>query len=161
MDRGVALFAPFFFLIISTTFIPSKQFLIFGYIFVLSVSYFLIERGLIDFLQTAPREEIVSVFKKTFTSMLHLLTVSFCHLFIGRFIQERVYANLLSLKTTVAAQNQELQKINVDLKRALESRESFILSFSHETRNPLNGIIGNLALLEETGISSKQAREYL
>ena len=161
VDKGIVLFTPFFFLIYSATFVPSRNFLVAGYIFAFSVSYFVIEKRLMDFLQTAPREEIVNVFKKSFTTMLQILSISFCHLLIGRSIQQNVYAKLLALKATVATQNQELQKVNHDLTKALESRESFILSFSHETRNPLNGIIGNLHLLSEVDLNSKKAKEYL
>lgn len=161
VDRGIVLFTPFFFLIFSATFIPSKKFFIFGYFFIVTISYFFIQNRLIEFLQTAPREEIVTVFQKSFTGMLQIFSMSFCHVLIGRILQEKINQKLLALKTTVATQNQELKKVNEDLVKALESRESFILSFSHETRNPLNGILGNLYLLSETDLSSTKGRQYL
>jgi len=40
-----------------------------------------------------------------------------------------------------------LEKSNQDLKEALQSRELFIASVSHELRNPLNCLIGNIELL--------------
>lgn len=161
VDRGIALFTPFFFLIFSGTFIPSKTFLVAGFAFVFTVSCFIIKARLINFLRTAPQEEIVVCFEKSFTTMLVVISMSFCNLLIGRLIQENVYQKLHSLKTTVANQNHELQQMNQNLTKALEGRESFILSFSHETRNPLNGIIGNLHLLAETDLTSKKAKEYL
>ena len=160
-DKGMVLFFPFFFLIHAATFFPAKKFLIIGYIFVFSVSFFIIKERFNVYLQTAPREVIVVAFKKSFTTMLQMLSVSFCHLILNRYRQDNVYRNLSSLKATIAAQNEKLEKANVELTKALESRESFILSFSHETRNPLNGIMGNLHLLSEIDLSSPKAKHFL
>lgn len=41
----------------------------------------------------------------------------------------------------------ELEKRNEELKEALQARELFIASVSHELRNPLNAMIGNIELL--------------
>jgi len=41
----------------------------------------------------------------------------------------------------------ELEKKNEELKEALQARELFIASVSHELRNPLNAMIGNIELL--------------
>jgi len=40
-----------------------------------------------------------------------------------------------------------LEKANKDLKQALQPRELFIASVSHELRNPLNCLLGNIELL--------------
>jgi len=40
-----------------------------------------------------------------------------------------------------------LEKTNKDLKGAIQARELFIASVSHELRNPLNGLMGNIELL--------------
>jgi signal transduction histidine kinase/DNA-binding response OmpR family regulator len=42
--------------------------------------------------------------------------------------------------------NNKLKMVNSELKRALESKDEFIFSVSHELRNPLNVILGNLEL---------------
>ena len=160
VDRGIVFSSPFFALIFTATLIPSKRFLAFVYVLTFSVSYFFIEGRFCEFLLTAPREELVDVFQKSFTSMLMIFSMSFCHLLVGRYMQEKICGKQLALKTTVALQNQELQKMNQDLTKALESRDSFILSFSHETRNPLNGIMGNLHLLSDVEVCPK-AKMYL
>ena len=160
VDRGILLFGPFFFLIFTSTFIPSRRFIILGYIFVFFGSIHIGGPQLINFLQTAPRDEIVVAFRKSFTTMLQFITMSFCHLLIKRYTQEKVLENLLALRNIVAAQNEELQKMNKQIIKALEGRETFILGFSHETRNPLNGIMGNLHLLSELELCSK-AKQFL
>ena len=43
--------------------------------------------------------------------------------------------------------NSKLESLNGDLKQLLADKDNFILLFSHETRNPLNILLGNLALL--------------
>jgi signal transduction histidine kinase/DNA-binding response OmpR family regulator len=42
--------------------------------------------------------------------------------------------------------NDQLEKVNDDLSVALNSKDEFILSVSHELRNPLNILLGNLEL---------------
>jgi len=56
--------------------------------------------------------------------------------------------NLKVLHDFQTAQN-NLEKANLELQRNLEERESFILSFSHEIRNPLNSVLGNVELAYE------------
>ena len=56
--------------------------------------------------------------------------------------------NLKVLHESQTAQNQ-LEQANLELKNNLEERESFILSFSHEVRNPLNSVLGNVELAYE------------
>ena len=55
---------------------------------------------------------------------------------------EAAYAELRDLNT----KNEEMNK---ELKQLLEDKDNFILLFSHETRNPLNILLGNLTLLLE------------
>ena len=49
--------------------------------------------------------------------------------------------------TEVKALNSRLEGLNKELKQSLDAKDNFILLFSHETRNPLNILIGNLSLL--------------
>ena len=48
-----------------------------------------------------------------------------------------------------------LLKLNNDLKIALQEKENYILRFSHEIRNPLNSLLGNIDLLTETNQDPK------
>ena len=43
--------------------------------------------------------------------------------------------------------NSKFEKVNDELKQLLDDKDNFILLFSHETRNPLNILLGNLTLL--------------
>lgn len=45
--------------------------------------------------------------------------------------------------------NSKFEKLNAELKQLLDDKDNFILLFSHETRNPLNILLGNLSLLIE------------
>ncbi|KAI3642605.1 hypothetical protein MP228_012160 [Amoeboaphelidium protococcarum] len=63
----------------------------------------------------------------------------------------------------IAAYEEQLEEKNRHLQRALEQAESsnkarslFFASVSHEIRTPLNGIIGNLDLLAQSGVSEAQ-----
>ena len=65
------------------------------------------------------------------------LTTSYRLALIGNMDIQHELKNTLTL----------LEKTNEDLKGALQSRELFIASVSHELRNPLNCMIGNIELL--------------
>ena len=58
--------------------------------------------------------------------------------------------------------NKKFEALNHELKQTLEDKDNFILLFSHETRNPLNILLGNLTLLldetESPGVKSKLMR---
>ena len=43
--------------------------------------------------------------------------------------------------------NEKTEKLNSELKGMLDDKDNFIFLFSHETRNPLNILLGNLTLL--------------
>jgi len=54
---------------------------------------------------------------------------------------------LLAANEKLSSTLAELEKRNNELKGALQARELFIASVSHELRNPLNAMIGNIELL--------------
>ena len=54
----------------------------------------------------------------------------------------------------------KLEKANQDLKQALAEKESLILRFSHEIRNPLNSLLGNVDLAYEA-VQDPSIREML
>ena len=61
-------------------------------------------------------------------------------------MHETYQAKLLSLNKELEAANLKLQKANAELQDALQEKENFILRFSHEIRNPLNSLLGNVEL---------------
>ena len=60
-----------------------------------------------------------------------------------------MYLKWAALKKKTSEQNEALKISNEKLQEALNSREEFILSFSHEMRNSLNGLVGNLQVLAD------------
>lgn len=112
------------------------------------------------FIQTTSKEDIAAAAGRSFTAMIRIFGTIFFH-FIGKVIvQEKTQRKWISLKKKIASQNEELKKANEELNNALEEKDTFILSFSHETRNPLNGLLGNLHLLSEMSLP-KQASQIL
>lgn len=63
--------------------------------------------------------------------------------------QLRYEAEVLRLNTQLAEAESQFTKSNEDLKAALSEKENFILRFSHEIRNPLNSLLGNIELVTE------------
>ncbi len=56
----------------------------------------------------------------------------------------------------------ELSKAKIALENALDQQKTFIFSFSHELRNPINSLLGNLQLVLEGGeVLSPKAREMI
>lgn len=51
-----------------------------------------------------------------------------------------------------------LYRVNEELDDALANKQTFIASMSHELRSPLTAVIGNSALLAQTGLNQQQAR---
>ena len=56
---------------------------------------------------------------------------------------------LLLLNKELEEANLKLQKANQELKHALQEKDNFTLRFSHEIRNPLNSLLGNVELCYE------------
>ena len=60
---------------------------------------------------------------------------------------DSVLKELMGSLQAVKELNSRLEGLNKELKQSLADKDNFILLFSHETRNPLNILIGNLSLL--------------
>ena len=67
---------------------------------------------------------------------------------------------LLTLNKNLEEANQKLFKTNKELEEALQEKENFILRFSHEIRNPLNSLLGNVDLCQEYA-EDEQSRQML
>jgi len=68
---------------------------------------------------------------------------------------EHRYINLEKDKLTIY---NLLYRVNKELDDALANKETFIASMSHELRSPLTAILGNSALLGQTGLNKQQTR---
>lgn len=69
--------------------------------------------------------------------------------FCQRKLREEYEQRLVSLNKELEEANSKLQLANQELKAALDEKENFILRFSHEIRNPLNSLLGNIDLCNE------------
>ena len=63
--------------------------------------------------------------------------------------QKQYEEKLLQLNADLEETNKKLKKSNEELQEALQEKENFILRFSHEIRNPLNSLLGNIELCYE------------
>ena len=73
-------------------------------------------------------------------------------------IFSKYHETLISLNKELELANEKLKRANKELKDALQEKENFILRFSHEIRNPLNSLLGNIELCyvsaEDVGLKS-------
>lgn len=103
----------------------------------------------LDAAEHATREELAKIISMHAATTFRFYMASFVILISQLHFSGKITAKLRSLQQIITAQNKKLIEINETLKKTLEAQETFILSFSHETRNPLNGLLGNLELINE------------
>ena len=93
-----------------------------------------------------------------------MLSFVACYLIILSMYQKKsqetkFYANyqatLISLNKELETANAKLKSANKELEEALQEKENFILRFSHEIRNPLNSLLGNVELCYELAKESE------
>ena len=75
--------------------------------------------------------------------------------------QNAYQAKLLHLNKELEQANTKLQKSNEELQGALQEKEDFILRFSHEIRNPLNSLLGNVELCYDMTADNKELNAML
>ena len=105
-----------------------------------------------SFFQSASKEEIDEAIQKSVIVMIRMFVNMFLQVLVKSCLQEKMYQKWATLKKKIAEQNEALTISNEKLQDAVNSREEFILSFSHETRNPLNGLVGNLQILNDMNL---------
>ena len=127
----------------------SKRLLLFNFLFNVAGTHYILSKKLEVFVQNASRDELTQTIQHTLSVMLRCLYIIGFLTMIKLHFSDKLMNKLQKLQKIVAEQNICLKQSNEDLQKALEDRDTFILSFSHETRNPLNGILGNLYFLNE------------
>lgn len=76
------------------------------------------------------------------------------------FLQAKYKKDLLELNDDLKKANANLEQTNKSIQDALAERENFILRFSHEIRNPLNSLLGNVEICHES-VTRAEEREML
>ena len=74
----------------------------------------------------------------------------------GVFAAARDVTERKRLDHTLQDRNNELESAKVVAEKATLAKSQFLSSMSYEIRTPLNGIIGNLELLGQTGLDNEQ-----
>ena len=106
-------------------------------------------------LQNITKEELAEVVRAT---MLHAILLSLMNIVILRLYNSQ-FLNFLkkisSLTENLSMANNQLNDQNLKLQSNLEMKDVFIYTFSHELKNALNGLLGNLYLAYETAKDSQ------
>ena len=148
-DALDAYYAPFFGLCYAWSRGASKKILIIYFVVAFFHSWLVVQDKVMLFMQNATREELMKAVHTSYINMLASFFSAFSFLIFKEYLQDNIREKWVKMKKKIADQNEALQKTNEQLEAALEERETFILSFSHETRNPLNGLLGNLHILSD------------
>lgn len=146
-------FMPWAGLIFMFTFLQTKRMIAIYSVLVILGTIYIIRERVLTFVETAPREDILIAVNRAFVTMLRYFFIQCLFILFKVYTREKIHSEWNALQKTIAEQNEALKKSNNDLRQALDDRETFILSFSHETRNPLNGLLGNLHILSEMKVS--------
>lgn len=102
----------------------------------------------------------ISTLKKDFgqehyqSALANMLVSFFVLVVIFSFEWQREQHNtkIKKLQEDISSANIELSAKKSELERALENEEIFLLTFSHELKNSLNGLLGNLSLAIECAV---------
>lgn len=70
------------------------------------------------------------------------------------------FFSVLNFNSIVRSKNKVLLETQKGLKAALQQQEAFIYSFSHELRNPMNSLLGNVELASQE-VKEKSVLKYL
>lgn len=68
-------------------------------------------------------------------------------LLLLRRYNEKLISEVNELRTDLSLANRKLVKQNEELERSLETKDLFLMTFSHEMKNALNGLLGNINLI--------------
>jgi signal transduction histidine kinase/DNA-binding response OmpR family regulator len=74
--------------------------------------------------------------------------------------REKDVVSVLGVKSTVDALNRQLELVNEDLTTSIKSKDEFLLNVSHDLRNPMNILLGNIELAA-ANLNDKKLGNYL
>ena len=84
-----------------------------------------------------------------------VLILSSAEKYVDNKTQQQYESTLLKLNSDLEITNIKLKNSNKELQEALQEKENFILRFSHEIRNPLNSLLGNIELCYEQAVDQE------
>jgi len=146
--------------------IPDTTYFYLGYIFVLP-PFILILSGEIKLAAFTGVAQAVICMTKFKTKFIMLIREEDPEMFADRFIKTTLFLFLtmllanLSLLRTLDRRSIELSRAKSSLETALENQRTFVFSFSHELRNPINSLLGNLQLVLQGETLSPKAMQMI
>jgi len=146
--------------------IPETTYFFLGYMFVLPPFLLILsgETKLASFAGIVQAYICLTKFKEKFLIMIREEDPE---IFADRFIKTTLYLFLtmllanLSLLRTLDRRSIELTRAKSSLETALDNQKTFIFSFSHELRNPINSLLGNLQLVLQGETLSPKATQMI
>ena len=121
--------------------------------FILNTYY--IEPVVIKFIAEKTKAEITGNFVTAVTMNSWQVYLTAIILLLLRRYNDSLINQVDDLKMDLVAANERLLQQNKELEKALETKEMFIMSFSHELKNALNGLLGNLHLMSKITIDPR------
>ena len=105
---------------------------------------------IIKTLATLSQNELMKCIKTLFEVSLTMGLILFLAIIVSQMQTTKAFRRLEKLKEELSSKNRELKKSKQNLQEALVNLEMAILSFSHELRNSLNAVLGNVSLAIES-----------
>jgi len=84
---------------------------------------------------------------KSYSLFIYAFLMHFLVTLAGLIRDSKVKEKMVQLKHQLHDSNKELKLVNKKLEEALKVQEKFLLSFSHEIRNPLNVVTANILFI--------------
>mgnify|MGYP003877941835 CR=1 FL=1 len=91
-----------------------------------------------------------------FGVFLNLVTLTKFYSYLSSLLQK-----VGALKDNLTRANSQLNEQNLKLQNNLEMKDVFIYTFSHELKNALNGLLGNLTLAYDSAVNHSQVIHFL
>jgi len=146
--------------------IPDSQYVWLGHTFVL-LPYIMTACGDIKLAVFLGAFQIYTYFVKFKQSFIYLVRETEPEIFADKFVKTILFWFIItlmyniSLVKAIEKSSKELSVTKCALEVALDHQKTFIYSFSHELRNPINSLLGNLQLVLQGEILSTKATQMI